>query len=184
MLGGTVWISLAQSSPPNIILPFESGTQWEVIQGYNTSISHGPEPFSEYKYAFDLKVSGDVEGLLTSGKNVLAPVSGTRVWSGNDAAQSLMINAGTDGDGRFYCVAVQHQNLADWVRNSQTVTQGDVIGTAGCNGCPPGIINHIHMSVYTSSSNNCMNDRIAIPFNSLEGFAWPSDGSTNQYRTT
>ena len=78
----TISISKAAShsqvaGQPEIWFPFESGTNWIIVQGYNTTVTHTGDGYQ--KYALDLQVKRgndqDQNG-ATEGQPLYAPVTG------------------------------------------------------------------------------------------------------------
>jgi len=124
-------LSVQSYDQPTLIFPFESGTEWKIIQGYYTTVSHcAVSSNCRYflangyqRYSLDLQVKGDNSaGDTTRGKKVLAPVSGTIVWNPEDGRNSVTIRAGTTSNGRYQCVLVCHQNLSITINPGGTGT--------------------------------------------------------------
>ena len=161
-------VNAGTNEQPALIFPFESGQNWYIVQGYNTGSHSGYQ-----KYSFDLMIEGDTTGNQTYGRSVLAPVSGTIVWSlNNNPTHAIAIRTGKTPSGRFQCTMLAHQNLTINISPGQTkVNQGQKIGTAACNGCGSDY-NHIHMTYFTTSDEWCSNDRKGEPFNNLEAKNW------------
>jgi len=170
----------AENEQPSIIFPFRTGEVWQVHQGYN-NYSH----IGAYTYSFDLTEVND----RTEGLAVTSPVGGFVAWIDppNGTVAIRVANAGVNSDGKDLHWYVQ---LA-YMKNIQVSIGGEVtqsqtkIGEASNILDKKETISHIHMTLYKGLYADVSQlNRESVPFENLEGFAWPSDGSTNQYRTT
>jgi len=170
----------AGNEQPSIVFPFRTGEVWQVHQGYN-NYSH----IGAYTYSFDLTEVND----RTEGLAVTSPVGGFVAWIDppNGTVAIRVANAGVNSDGKDLHWYVQ---LA-YMKNIQVSIGGEVtqsqtkIGEASNILDKKETISHIHMTLYKGLYADVSQlNRESVPFENLEGFAWPSDGSTNQYRTT
>ena len=175
----------AQGTQPSLIFPFRDVEQWYVYQGYNNGTHNGT-----YAYSFDLtELNEDTEG-----RDVVSPVNGTVAWGGvgttscdgTVAIRTTTAGLGPEEQTLYWYVQLAHMKVDSIVvANGSTVTAGQtLIGKASNALCGEYTIPHIHLSIYKGVFADSGAYREAAPFENLEGFAWPSDGSTNQYRTT
>ncbi|MDQ2682260.1 MAG: M23 family metallopeptidase, partial [Chloroflexota bacterium] len=175
-----------------IKMPFASGADWTITQGYNTDPNTGGShyncleypgrscsPYWTYKYSFDLvRADGN-----TAGQTVLSPVNGTIRWI-DEAYGGMSIDLGNG-----WAVAYFHTTLAPGLTAGQAVVQGQVMGAIappgqGGNGGFP----HMHITLWQTSDGGNW-DRNAKPFTgtqSLDGYDFPNQSGTprNQYRGT
>jgi hypothetical protein len=168
-----------------IKMPFASGANWTISQGYNTGPTGGSHYNCattgcswKYKYSFDL-VRSDGN---TSGQSVLSPVNGTIRWI-DEYYGGMSINLGNG-----WAVAYFHTTLKAGLAAGQSVVQGQYLGAIappgqGGNGGYP----HLHITLWrTTDGGNWSRD--AKPFTgeqSLDGYDFPAlaDSQTNQYRS-
>ena len=174
-----------------IKMPFASGANWTISQGYNTNPNNGGSHYNcpdypgvscsaqwMYKYSFDLvRADGN-----TAGQPVLSPVDGTIRWI-DPSYGGMSINLGNG-----WAVAYFHTDLAPGLAAGQSIVQGQWLGTiaqpgGGGNGGFP----HIHVTLWKTADGGNW-DRDAQPFTgaqSLDGYDFPDlgSGSVNQYRS-
>jgi len=181
-----------------IKLPFASGANWSVLQGYNTAPTdsaggshYNCDPVAlkdtpshtetcgaqyQYKYSLDLlRADG-----AAAGQPVLAPVNGTVRWR-DDSTGGLSINLGNG-----YAFAFFHVNVNADLQAGSTITQGQPLGTIAAGGqANNGDTAHIHVTLWQTTDGGNWN-RTAVPFtgpNAIDGYDLPDKGasSKNQY---
>jgi IPT/TIG domain-containing protein len=188
VLPSVVQPRLALAADRMIKMPFASGANWTISQGYNTNPNNGGSHYNcpdypgvgcspqwMYKYSFDLvRADGN-----TAGQPVLSPVNGTIRWI-DVSYGGMSINLGNG-----WAVAYFHTDLAPGLAAGQSIVQGQWLGTiaqpgGGGNGGFP----HIHVTLWkTTDGGNWSRD--AQPFTgaqSLDGYDFPDLGTVNQYR--
>ena len=148
-----------------------AGSEWKVVQGYNTGTHTNRSDFAQYKYSLDwARVDGD-----TAGQPVFAPVSGTVQWVDRGSGGMLV-----DG-GNGYGVAVFHVTLDGDLSSGDTVAQGQHIGTiSGPGGDGYMSMAHIDITVWRLSGRG----HESVPFvgpNAIAGQEFPDTGGANQH---
>ena len=182
-----------------IKLPFASGANWSVLQGYNTApgdatggshyncdpatLTDAPTHTQscgaqyQYKYSLDL-VRADGS---TAGQPVLAPVNGVVRWT-DPSTGGISINMGNG-----YAFAFFHVNVNSSLTPGVAISQGQQLGTIAAPGSANnGGTSHIHVTLWQTNDGGNWN-RVAIPFTgtfALDGYDLPDQGasSKNQYR--
>jgi murein DD-endopeptidase MepM/ murein hydrolase activator NlpD len=148
-----------------------AGSEWKVVQGYNTGTHTNRSNFAQYKYSLDwARVDGD-----TAGEPVFAPISGTVQWVDRGSG-GMLVDAGNG-----YGVAVFHVTLDRDLSSGGTVAQGQRIGTiSGPGGDGYMSMAHIDITVWRLSGRG----HESVPFvgpNAIAGQEFPDTGGTNQH---
>ena len=148
-----------------------TGSEWEVVQGYNTGTHTNRSDFAQYKYSLDwARVDGD-----TAGEPVFAPVSGTVQWVDRSSG-GMLVDAGNG-----YGVAVFHVTVDRDLTRGGTVERGQRIGTiSGPGGEGYMSMAHIDITVWRLSGRG----HESVPFvgpNAIAGQEFPDSGGVNQH---
>jgi hypothetical protein len=151
-----------------------AGSEWKVVQGYNTGTHTNRSGFAQYKYSLDwARVDGD-----TAGQPVFAPVSGTVQWVDRGSG-GMLVDAG-NGFG----VAVFHVTLDRDLAPGGTVVQGQRVGTiSGPGGEGYMSMAHVDITVWRLSGRG----HESVPFvgpNAIAGQEFPDSGGANQHMGT
>jgi murein DD-endopeptidase MepM/ murein hydrolase activator NlpD len=160
----------ASAESTGIAWPF-TGSEWEVVQGYNTGTHTNRSDFAQYKYSLDwARVDGK-----TAGEPVFAPVSGTVQWVDRGSG-GMLVDAGNG-----YGVAVFHVTLDRDLASGSTVAQGQRMGAiSGPGGEGYMSMAHIDITVWRLSGRG----HESVPFvgpNAIAGQEFPDTGGANQH---
>jgi hypothetical protein len=160
----------ASAESTGIAWPF-TGSEWEVVQGYNTGTHTNRSDFAQYKYSLDwARVDGK-----TAGEPVFAPVSGTVQWVDRGSG-GMLVDAGNG-----YGVAVFHVTLDRDLASGSTVAQGQRIGAiSGPGGEGYMSMAHIDITVWRLSGRDHESVPVIGP-NAIAGQEFPDTGGANQH---
>src|SRR6476661_2559823 len=131
VLPSAIQPQVAKAADRMIKMPFASGANWTISQGYNTNPNNGGSHYNcpdypgvscsaqwMYKYSFDL-VRSDGN---TAGQPVLSPVNGPIRWI-DPSYGGMSINLGNG-----WAVAYFHTDLAPGLAAGQSIVQGQWLG--------------------------------------------------------
>ena len=186
----------AAASAAAMKLPFASGAQWVIGQGYNTRAPAGThwncDPATlrdqptqkescrahyQYRYAFDFARADGA----TAGQAVLAPTDGTIRWI-DLSTGGMSIDL---GDG--YAFAFFHTNVAAGLDAGQRVQRGQRLATVAAAGqAANGGWPHLHVALWRTNDGGNWS-RVGVPFtddHGFEGYDFPDLGAAaiDQYR--
>jgi uncharacterized protein YraI len=165
--------NLAPGGGSGIAWPFQGGTVWEVIQGYNAYTHVNRSASAQYYYALDF---GRVGG-ATAGQPIYSPVSGTVRWT-SPSSGGIAIDMGNG-----YILAMFHCTFISSLASGSYVQQGQYLGTISGPGGPGyAVTPHLDMTLWRSDNGGF--SRAAAPFsggNAIGGVSFPDVGGFNQH---
>ena len=133
-----------------IHMPFADGTSWRCTQGAHGSYSHS---YNSTRYDIDL----DTPNPPAAAAEVYAPIGGTAYVHMNASGFGNHINIDI-GNGTY--VLLGHLSEV-WVNNNVFVTEGELLGLAGCTGACTG--DHVHLGVHQGDASADATNGTSIP---------------------
>ena len=149
---------VAESTFPNLKLPFSEGEKWAVTQGYHGSFSHFK---GNSIYSIDFSLSGGQD----FGKPILAAADGIAYLKENKNKKGAFYDYGKYIDIDHGDYISRYAHLLDFaVENGQYVRQGEIIGYCDSTGYSTG--SHLHFAFFKKENGKI----IPIPPEPISGY--------------